>query len=66
MKKRVKRALLGAPNQRRRRRREAMLAPHRRRLLFWQQTFSMSEGAVFKQLSPNLPQEVVCLAANES
>lgn len=49
MKKRVKRALLGAPSQRRRRRREAMLAPHRRRLLFWQQAFSMNNGVVITQ-----------------
>lgn len=52
MKKRVKRALLGAPNQRRRRRREAMLAPHRRRLLFWQQAFAVNDGVVLTQVDP--------------
>lgn len=50
MKKRVKRALLGAPSQRRRRRREAMLAPHRRRLLFWQQAFAAND-VVLTQVS---------------
>ena len=53
MKKRVKRALMGAPNQRRRRRREAMLAPHRRRLLFWQQAFSVNDAVLLTQITPS-------------